>query len=365
MKDKVDYIIVGGGIAGCTLAYHLIEMNKSVIVYDKPNSQSASRVAAGLYNPITGRNMINTWKADLIFPYLKKFYSEIEAITNKKFLVEKEIYRPFHTIEEQNEWMSRSTDESYIPYINCIYQKSRSESYKDQYGGIALANAGYLNVELYLLSIRTCLEEKGVSFYEQQFEIENLRRSGSSLVYNNKEVDSIIFCDGASSLENQFFSWLPHKLIKGELLEIASEMPEIDRIINRGVFVLPKSENRFKVGSTYENDNPTLTPTEKGKNEIETKLKELINVDYKVVGHTVGIRPGTRDRKPFIGMHPIFNKVGIFNGLGAKGVSQAPYFANQFARFLVNQTELDREIDIKRYYSYFDSKTATFDLNEE
>lgn len=365
MKDKVDYIIVGGGIAGCTLAYHLIEMNKSVIIYDKPNNQSASRVAAGLYNPITGRKMVKTWKADLLFPYLKDFYGEIENKTNQKILIEKEIYRPFHSVEEQNEWMSRSGDENYIPYINSIHRKSQNAQFKDPYGGIALANAGYLDVKLFLKSVMTYLERCGVSIFKEKFNTENLSTNDSSVIYNNIEAEKLIFCDGAESLNNKFFGWLPYKLVKGELLEVESELTDIGRIINRGVFVIPKSKNRFRVGATYENHDLTLTPTDKGKKEIEDKLKELINVDYKVIDHFVGIRPATKDRKPFVGMHPNFGKVGIFNGLGAKGVSQAPYFANQFARFLVNQSALDQEIDIKRYYSLFDGKTATFDLNEE
>ncbi len=365
MKAKVDYIIVGGGIAGCTLAYHLVQLNKSVIIYDKPNSQSASRVAAGLYNPITGRKMIKTWKADLLFPYLNKFYKEVEAHANQRFLIEKEIYRPFHSVEEQNEWMSRSVDESYIPYINSIHKKSQSDQYIDPYGGISLANAGYLDVKLYLQSIRTILDKKGVVICGEQLEVNDLVISLNSIAYKNQEAKGLIFCDGSNSLNNKFFSWLPYKLVKGEILEIEADLSETNRIINRGVFVIPKTKNRFRVGATYENYDLTLEPSEKGKNEIEVKLKELINVHYKIVSHLVGIRPATKDRKPFIGMHPNLNKVGIFNGLGAKGVSQAPYFANQFARFLVNQSELDQEIDIRRYYSLFDGKTATFDFNEE
>ncbi|MEQ8574102.1 MAG: FAD-binding oxidoreductase, partial [Fulvivirga sp.] len=197
MKDKVDYIIVGGGIAGCTLAYHLIEINQSVIMYDKLNNQSASRVAAGLYNPITGRKMVKTWKADLLFPYLNKFYREVEERTNQKFLIEKEIYRPFHSVEEQNEWMSRSGDESYIQYINTIHQKSLNENYHDQYGGISLANAGYLNVGLYLSSVRAYLKDNGVKIVEDNFEVQKLKASGSSVEYNKVEASKIIFCDGA------------------------------------------------------------------------------------------------------------------------------------------------------------------------
>jgi uncharacterized protein YqgC (DUF456 family) len=48
-------------------------------------------------------------------------------------------------------------------------------------------------------------------------------------------------------------------------------------------------------------------------------------------------------------MHPTQSNVGIFNGLGTKGVMLAPFFANQFAEHLVNNQELNEEVDIIRY----------------
>ena len=40
-----------------------------------------------------------------------------------------------------------------------------------------------------------------------------------------------------------------------------------------------------------------------------------------------GIRPASRNRRPFVGLHAKYNKIGILNGLGSKGVSLAPYCA--------------------------------------
>jgi glycine/D-amino acid oxidase-like deaminating enzyme len=45
--------------------------------------------------------------------------------------------------------------------------------------------------------------------------------------------------------------------------------------------------------------------------------------------------------------HP---QVGVFNGLGTKGVSLAPYFAHQFAELLVNGSEIEEEVQIGRYF---------------
>lgn len=76
MSDqKYDYILVGQGIAGTALAWHLIQAGKRVLVVNDSTRPSASLVAAGIYNPLTGRKLVKTWMADTIFPYAINFYS--------------------------------------------------------------------------------------------------------------------------------------------------------------------------------------------------------------------------------------------------------------------------------------------------
>src|SRR5689334_13087073 len=108
---SVDYIIVGLGIAGATLALQLRKRNKSVVIFDEPFEHQASRVAAGLFNPITGKMMLRTWNADKLFPYLHKFYREAEHTTGEKFFYPTSICIPFVSVEEQNNWMIKSEEE--------------------------------------------------------------------------------------------------------------------------------------------------------------------------------------------------------------------------------------------------------------
>ncbi|HFS67189.1 MAG TPA: FAD-dependent oxidoreductase, partial [Flavobacteriia bacterium] len=48
---KVDYIIVGLGLAGISFIERLKEHHKSFVVFEN-NSQNASKVASGLFNPV-------------------------------------------------------------------------------------------------------------------------------------------------------------------------------------------------------------------------------------------------------------------------------------------------------------------------
>ena len=69
-----DFLIIGQGLAGSALAYQLLQAGQKVLVIDNQYANSASRVAAGLLNPITGNEMKKTWWADRLFPYLFQFY---------------------------------------------------------------------------------------------------------------------------------------------------------------------------------------------------------------------------------------------------------------------------------------------------
>ena len=59
---NVDYIIVGLGLAGLAFAEQLESNNKSFIVFED-NSQNASIVAGGVYNPVILKRFTPVWDA--------------------------------------------------------------------------------------------------------------------------------------------------------------------------------------------------------------------------------------------------------------------------------------------------------------
>ena len=100
-------------------------------------------------------------------------------------------------------------------------------------------------------------------------------------------------------------------------------------------------------------------PTSQRHDELCEQLDKIVNCEYSVIEHFAGIRSTVKDRRPFIGIHPENNLVGIFNGLGTKGASLAPYFANQFADFLEDGAILDDEVNIKRFLGKINYQTIT------
>jgi len=348
LEREYDYIIVGQGLAGCCLALELTEQGKNVVVFNDPKGNSSSRVAGGLINPITGRKMVLTWKANQLFEFLINFYKKAEKTLGAHFYFQVPIYRPFVSIEEQNEWQGKSAEVNYKLFIKEVVVKPEAENIvNDPYGGLLLKGSGYLDTNIFLDSMSAWLNKDDRIIHEK-FDIDSLNFFQKGVVYKDIKASKVIFCNGVAGADNKYFSEIKFSPVKGEVLKIKIDQP-LKKVYNRGVFVMPKGGENA-VGSNYNHKDLTWEPTEKGKDEIEIKLKALLVKPYQVVGHKAGVRPSVNDRRPVIGQSRFKEQLVIFNGLGTKGVSLAPYFANQLANWLCNGTEIDKEVDVNRFY---------------
>ncbi len=345
-----DYIIVGQGIVGTTLAHHLLGLNKKIMIVNNHDVQSSSLVAAGIFNPITGRRFVKTWKADTVFPYLNDYYPKVEKLLRAKFFFKIRIYRPFDSHEKQNEWMGKSTDPIFQDYIEEVLVDSKYDVAKDSLGGLLVNQSGYVDVGAYIESSRYYFEQKD-AYIRGLVKPEDIGHSEKGITWNDLRADKLIFCEGPTGLKNTYFKSTAFRPVKGEILKVRLSKP-IDVVLNHGVFVLPIGEGGrlCRVGATYEFNDLTLMPTEKARQVIEEKLRSLITCTYEVVDQVAGIRPASVDRRPVLGMSPKSERIGILNGFGTKGVSLAPYFSKVFVDYLESGKELDREISLKRFF---------------
>lgn len=343
-KVKVDYLIVGQGLAGSWLAYEMLQREYRIAVFNEEKHAISSMKAAGIYNPITGRKMVKTWKADTLFPTLEKQYADLENTLQAKFLHRIPIYRPFKTISDQNDWDGKHADNHYTSYIQKTHTKSIGyPCVNDSLGGISLNYSGYVDLPSLLKSAKTYLQHKGV-YHGEVFEYDKMELKSEAVSYKGYTANKIIFCEGSLSTNPHWH--LPFKPVRGEIMDIRCNLKS-DYIINQGVFMIPK-EDRFTVGSTYDHTNLTYEPVESGIQSLKERLKNIFTGRYDILDVRAGVRPATHDRKPYIGLHQKYKTLGIFNGFGTKGVSLTPYFVKHFIDFLEGKIEIDKEVDVKR-----------------
>ncbi len=78
---KVDYIIVGLGLAGLAFVEELIAAKKSFLVFED-DSQTSSLVAGGVYNPVILKRFTPVWNAQAQLKVALPFYKSIEEKLN-------------------------------------------------------------------------------------------------------------------------------------------------------------------------------------------------------------------------------------------------------------------------------------------
>jgi glycine/D-amino acid oxidase-like deaminating enzyme len=352
IKTKVDYIIVGQGLAGSCLALDLINRGKRLVVIDEPSENHSSTVAAGLFNPITGKFLKKSWMAEKLFPALFQFYGEAEKQLNQKFLHSIPIYRPFESIEEQNNWMGKSESPTVKTFVKEIHTSAQwPHQVHNPFGGLLIQQCGYLNVNQFMKAVRDFLTAND-SFLQGKIRFEELKITDTSVEYGNWEAEKIIFCEGTAVAHNPYFHWVPLRPMKGEVLVI-DLLTDPEVIYNRGVYIVPDQGARHNVGATYQQPPFENEITDAGRAELVSKLNDLVALPYNVVGQKWGIRPTSPDRRPMLGAHPVHKNAVIFNALGTKGVSLAPYFATHLAHWLTHPAEIIKEVNIQRFYPLY------------
>ncbi|NOT74744.1 MAG: FAD-binding oxidoreductase [Cyclobacteriaceae bacterium] len=348
----INYLIIGQGLAGSALAWELVQRGNSVLVLDKPGNTRASSVAAGLFNPITGKFMTKAWKADVVFPVLEKFYSDAEKILNKNFLHLLPIYRPSISDEERLQWKIRSESEEMSKFLLAFYDEPTFDQVNDPFGGIDIAHSGYVNVGIWLESVRNYFFKNDL-IAEEHFSEEELVIEEKGVRYKSITADKIIFAGGLSDMQSRWFNWLPFKPLKGETLEVSLDDPA-PRMFNRGAYLVPtERDNIYNAGATYQHPPFIESPSQAARQELQLKLETLLAVPFKIIHQDWGIRPTTPDRRPFMGFHLKEKNVIIFNGLGTKGVSLAPYLAQHLADWLEGKIELSKEVNIFRFKALY------------
>ena len=341
-KKTINFLIVGQGIAGTTLAHKLYELGNSVHLIDNKHQSSSSLIAGGVIHPMSFKRVILSWKADSLIPAAKGYYDAFEARFRTKVFHELEMTRVFSSMEEQNNWQGRMAD---LPMKDIISDEELNLDFP--FGSGKVNMAGRLDVALYLSRSNDFFKEEKI-IGEEQFDYNQLSYSETGIEYRGIKAEKIIFCEGFKITQNPYFNYIPLSPTKGEILIIKTkDLP--DCILSQGCYVMPIGDDKYVLGATYDRDNINQETTKLGKEQLIEKLKAIGDFDFEIIEHRAGVRPTTHDRRPILGSHPKYSNMYIFNGLGSKGVMLAPHFAEELVQYITKGVQLNSEVRVSRY----------------
>jgi glycine oxidase len=323
---------------------------QKVRIIDNCNKGAASKIAAGVINPITGRRIVKSWRIDELLPIAENTYKSLENQHNIHIFKNYNIVRTFKNAADENEWLLRSQWVEYKPF--CVEKTGPSvfgDKIKPFYGYGEIQKTAQIDLPFLIDFFQKKWLNEGILLHELM-DYDALVLNEGRITYKDMEASKIIFCEGARGTKNPFFHWLPFNIDKGELLIVKIPDADFKAIFKNNISIVPlKEKDLYWVGATNEWNSPNDLPTEAKKQLIINDLQDILTIPFEVLDHKAAFRPTVKDRRPFIGFHPNFPQLGIFNGFGTKGASLIPFWSNHLVEVLLNDVVLDKEVDISRF----------------
>ncbi len=322
-----EVLIVGQGLAGTLLGWELARAGIPFHVADAGPAGAASRAAAGIINPITGRRLVKAWRIDSLLPAARSVFAELGAAAGRPFWHDFRVRRLFAAAAERAAWATKSARGELAPFGGAADET-----------GFWIEGAARVDVPALLDWARAEWTAQG-----------RLLAGPADPVAARRRYGLVVDCTGLAAARAGPFAALPWSFDRGEMLELAVAGLEDGVILNRRHWVLPVGAGAAWFGATHAPGETVAAPTAEGRAQLEAAARALLERPFAVTGQRCGVRVTTPDRRPVVGRHPDDPALGLCNGLGAKGALFAPWLARQWREHLVAGTPFDPAADLRRF----------------
>tara|TARA_B110000444_G_scaffold259191_1_gene302156 strand:+ start:576 stop:1556 length:981 start_codon:yes stop_codon:yes gene_type:complete len=324
------------------MAWELLQRKMEFEVWDS-GAPSSSKVAAGMYNPISFKRLVEVWNATSHMEYMQNTYSELQDFLGVKAIHPSPILRIFPNDQYRDLWQRRfDNGHDIAKWIGPAKSPEVSpEGVIAPFGFGVVQDAGWVDVALLIGTMRRFLEKDG-RFHVKSWDMATPH-----------DFDKVIDCRGVGAKDDLATEGLKLAADHGEVLTLKSDNLDTDsKILNRVKWLLPVGENKFKLGATYEWDVEDSKPTEKGKNELLQAIGPILSEEilhgFTIINHESGLRPASHDRRPYVGRSKDMKGMFILNGLGTRGVLIGPFVTKELASHIFDNSVLSIDIDTLR-----------------
>ncbi len=344
---QFDYIIIGQGLAGTFLSWNLVKAGKTVLVIDEDRPFTASKIASGVINPVTGRRMVRTWEIEKLMPFAVEAYTQLGEELNVSLIRQCNILDFHPTPQMKISFAERLPVES--EYLHLPDDENKWQAHFNYPFGFGEIDPCWLiDINAMLKGWRKKLAESG-SLLPEKFCWDDCTVTKDLITYKGYKATKLFFCEGVAGFDNPYFKMLPYAHNKGEALLVDIPGLSRDYIFKQGINIVPWNKDLFWIGSSYEWEFTDTLPSEPFLKKIENQLQHWLKLPFTITDHIASERPANLERRPFAGLHPVMFSIGILNGMGTKGCTLAPYFAAELASFLINGTPIDPLVDVRRF----------------
>ncbi|MFT7860065.1 MAG: FAD-binding oxidoreductase [Sulfurimonas sp.] len=358
-----DVAVIGAGINGCTLAYHLKQLSQDVVIFDREGVASGGSGAAGAFlSPKFSKGgelkeLLNSALDTALDFYTHNFPQYIEKYNLLHIAQDEQDAQRLRYIKEHKE-VPLLDNPSFVPEEEYIYT----------------SKSAIVDAEAMCHALIEDIVYKTDS-------IETLEYQKDAWLLNGKHrAKKVVLATGAYQ---HTLAPLPYKMTRGvwgHRIDIATTTQNRDSI-HQYVSISPTKEGQLSVGATHNvhyHPQKSQEPYdfEAGREELLEKASRTLKLeDVKVLKDYVGLRSGSTDYLPQIGgivdveknmenltkrelytKKPDYTKtcyrkdLYMINGSAGYGFVLAPYLAQKLANHIVKQVELPSALEPARFF---------------
>ncbi len=358
-----DVIIIGGGIVGLSCAYRLAKDGLKVTLLERGRcGQQASWAGAGIIAPCSWHRSDDLARIHMeaVFGY-HEFAAELHECSGIDPLFRR--CGEFHLILDDNRMKMATREVQAIgerttpegrPIAKTLTPEEARELEPNLAGEMLGVQHGRMSAQVrtprLLEALRECCVALGVRI-EEGCEVRALLKDGERVLGVQTQqgeatadvtADATVLCAGAwsSQLDPLLAEHMPVHPVRGQIVLLKMPDPPIRHIISleeEHFYMVARDDGHVLVGSTEEHDsafnNRNTAQAVARLSALAIKYVPILS-GASVVRTWAGLRPGTPDRRPFLGFVPGLSNFIAATGNFRTGLATAPIVADIVADLL-------------------------------
>lgn len=357
---SANYIVVGGGIVGCSAAYLLARAGHNVTLFEKDSVAShASGFAFGVVLPPLSvfdepANSLDNVSARLHREFAKTLPNESDV---KPELIDRAAVHLALSDDEESalrgayERLGRNPDLRWLSRGELSHIEARIGP--EVRGGLYLGNTFEVEPYKLTLALSQAAERRGAATVNRNVEsliIEGGRAKGVVAGGEEYRADGVIAAPGpwASAMFEGTGLRVPISPMKGQILRLQTDDPPLRVSFwwTGGDYVGPKSDGLTWAGTTQEHVGFDESVTDEARRKITDSVVRLFPYleSARLVKQTACLRPISPDGMPVVGTAAGIEGLVVATGAGRVGIAIGPGMGKAAADLLVKgSTDVDIE----------------------